>query len=243
MSKILLYDIETTPNLSYTWAKYQQDVIAFKNEWELLSFSYKWLGEKEIYAVGRDNFTEEALTLRLHQLFDEADVLIAHNGDKFDQKKVNAKFLEYGLNPPAPYKSVDTLKIAKRYFKLNSNKLDDIGALLGVGRKVQTGGFSLWLGCMENDPKAWVKMLRYNKQDVILLEKIYKKLLPWIDNHPALNVIGSRPQSCPKCGHSKLEARGWAVTKVAKRRRYQCKGCGGWSQGRTSHRTEVMYVN
>lgn len=243
MSRVLVYDIETSPNLAYVWGKYQQDVIAFKQEWELLSFSWKWLGESKVYAVGRNGYDEETLVLRLHELFTQADVVIAHNGDKFDQKKCNAKFLEYSLDPPSPYKSVDTLKVAKRYFKLNSNKLDDIGSILGVGRKVQTGGFSLWLGCMENDPKAWVKMLRYNKQDVVLLEKIYLKLRPWMDNHPALNVIDDRPQSCPKCGHSKLEARGWAVTKVAKRRRFQCQSCGGWSQSRNSVRTDVQFVN
>jgi hypothetical protein len=81
MTKILIYDIETTPNLAYVWGKWQQDVIQFKQEWTLLSFSYKWLDEKKTIAVGQDNFTEEALVLRLHQLFSEADVLIAHNGD------------------------------------------------------------------------------------------------------------------------------------------------------------------
>lgn len=239
----MLYDLEVSPSLGYVWQKWQTDVIEFKQEWELLSFAYKWLGEKQTIAVGRDQFTEEQLVLRLHQLLSEADIVIGHNSNSFDNRMINAKFLEYGLNPPAPYKSVDTLKVAKRYFRLLSNKLDDLGNKLGVGRKVQTGGFSLWLGCMENDPKAWAKMLRYNKQDVVLLEKIYLKLRPWMDNHPALNVIDDRPQSCPKCGHGKLEARGWAVTKVARRRRWQCKGCGGWSQGRLSVRTEMQFVN
>lgn len=244
MTKILIYDIETSPNLAYVWGKWQQDVIAYKQEWELLSFSYKWLGEKKTYAVGQNQFTEEHLVLRLHQLFTEADVVIAHNGNKFDQRKVNAKFLEYGLEPPMPYKAVDTLLVAKRYFALNSNKLDDLGKILGIGRKAETGGFSLWLGCMNGDEKAWAKMLRYNKQDVVLLEKVYLKLRPWIDNHPALNVIGDKPDACPKCEVSgKMQARGWANTKVARRRRYQCTACGGWSQGRYGEKTHTQYVN
>lgn len=244
MAKILIYDIETSPNLAYVWGKWQQDVIAFKSEWELLSWSAKWLGEKQIIAVGRDNFSEEILVRRLHQLFDEADVVIAHNGDQFDQKMMNAKFIQFGLTPPSPYRSIDTKKVAKRYFRFNSNKLDDLGALLGLGRKVQTGGFSLWLGCMNNDKKAWAKMLRYNKQDVVLLEKIYLKLRPWIDNHPGVNIIDGINDGCPKCGAKKMHKRGTRkINKTTTVQRFQCQSCGGWSQGRITDRSMVQYVN
>ena len=74
----------------------------------MLSFSYKWLGERKTISVGRNNFSEEALVLRLRQLFDEADIVVAHNGNSFDIKMRNAKFIEFGLTPPSPYKSIDT---------------------------------------------------------------------------------------------------------------------------------------
>lgn len=244
MAKILIYDIETSPNLAYVWGKWQQDVIAFQSEWELLSWSAKWLGEKKTIDVGRNQFSEEVLVRRLHQLFDEADIVIAHNGDQFDQKMMNAKYIQFGLQPPSPYRSIDTKKVAKRYFRFNSNKLDDLGALLGLGRKVQTGGFSLWLGCMNNDTKAWKTMLRYNRQDVLLLEKVYLKLRPWIENHPALNVIDDIQNGCPKCGSTKMHRRGTRkVNKTTTVQRYQCQKCGGWSQGRSTERAHVQYVN
>lgn len=243
MPNILIYDIETTPNLGYVWGKWQQDVIQFKSQWELLCFSYKWLGDKQVNVLGRDVGSEKDLVLHLHEAFNLADVVIAHNGDQFDQKMMNAKFIEYGLNPPSPYKSIDTKKVAKRYFRFTSNKLDDIGDLLGVGRKLQTGGFELWLGCMQNDPKAWKKMKQYNKQDVVLLEQIYLKLRPWIDNHPSVALIDGEMHSCPKCGSDKLQSRGYRYTKVAKQRRYQCMNCGGWCQGRYTEATSMEYVN
>lgn len=243
MSNILFYDIETTPSLGYVWGKYQQDVVQFKEEWELLSFSWKWLGDSKTHVIGRDELSEEKMVRVLHELFTNADIVIAHNGDRFDQRKSNAKFIQFGLTPPEPYKSIDTRKVAKKYFMFNSNKLDDLGNLLGVGRKVQTGGFDLWLGCMQNDPKAWAKMKRYNKQDVILLEKIYKKLRPWIDNHPSVALIDDRLNSCPKCGSTHMQSRGYAFTKVAKRRRYQCQDCGGWSQGRSTEATNTEFIN
>lgn len=243
VAKVLFYDIETTPNLGYVWGKYEQDVIEYQSEWELLSFASKWLGEKSVSAVGRNTHTEKELVEALHAKLDEADVVIAHNGDRFDQRKANAKFIEFGLLPPTPYKTVDTLKVARRYFAFNSNKLDDLGRVLGLGRKKQTGGFALWKGCMDNNPAAWRTMIRYNKQDVTLLEKVYLKLRPWIENHPPMNVLNDRPTACPKCSsEDTMQARGWATTKVAKRRRYQCTGCGGWCQGRHSTKTDVQYV-
>lgn len=242
-AKFLFYDLETGPNLAYVWGKYQQDVIAFKEEWELLSFSYKWLGEKETYAIGRNTHTEEELVKVLHGLFDTADTVIAHNGDSFDQKMANAKFIQFGLTPPSPYRSIDTKKVAKRYFRFTSNKLDDLGSRLGLGRKVETGGFSLWLGCMAGDEKAWKKMLRYNKQDTKLLERIYLKFRPWIENHPAINILEG-VDGCPKCGSNKLEKRGTRkVNKTSTVQRYRCKNCGGWCQSRQNIQANITYVN
>lgn len=243
-AKILLYDIETSPNLGYIWGKWEQNVIEYETEWELLSVAHKWLGQRTVEAYGQDTMSQEDLVKHVHGLFESADVVIAHNGDRFDQRKMNAKFIEFGLMPPEPYKTVDTLKVAKKYFAFNSNKLDDLGRILGVGRKVSTGGFALWKGCMQGDPAAWKKMLRYNKQDVALLEKVYTKLRPWIDNHPALNTMTDRPTACPKCNtEGKMQARGFATTKIAKRQRYQCGGCGGWCQGRHNFKTDVQFVN
>lgn len=242
--KILFYDIETSPNLGYVWGKWEQNVIEYQSEWELLSVAHKWMGERAVQAIGQDTKTEKEIVEHVHGLFTEADIVVAHNGDKFDQRKMNAKFIEFGMDPPEPYKTIDTLKVARKYFAFNSNKLDDLGNILGVGRKVSTGGFELWKGCMRGDPAAWKKMLRYNKQDVALLEKIYLKLRPWMDNHPALNMLSDKPSACPKCNvEDKMQARGWANTKVSKKRRYQCQGCGGWCQGRHSVRTDVQYTN
>jgi DNA polymerase elongation subunit (family B) len=228
--KVLLYDIETAPNLSYTWGKYEQDVIAFEQESYILSFSAKWLGGKQItkglcdypnYRPGKAN--DKALVTELYNLIDQADIVIAHNGDRFDIKKMNGRFLYHGLTPPAPYKTVDTLKVARRYFALNSNKLDDLGELLDVGRKVKHPGFELWLGCMNGDPKAWDLMKRYNKQDVILLEAVYEKLKPWIQNHPTPK---DGLVDCPNCHSTHFQKRGMDFSRGTKYQRAKCQDCG-----------------
>jgi DNA polymerase elongation subunit (family B)/predicted RNA-binding Zn-ribbon protein involved in translation (DUF1610 family) len=237
--KIVLFDLETSPNLSYTWAKYQQDVIAFQQEWELLCFCYKELGKKKVHSVSQENLSEEQVVKALWEVLDGADVVIAHNGDRFDIKKANAKFLEHGLTPPSGYATVDTYKVAKRYFSFNSNRLNDISQLLELGEKVPTGGFELWLGCMRGESQSWKKMVEYCKQDVNLLEKVYLELRPWMTNHPNHNVFTGESHSCPICGSKHTQKRGFSITRVGKRQRYQCQECGGWSVGEII-RTEVV---
>jgi DNA polymerase III, epsilon subunit and related 3'-5' exonucleases len=250
-SKILVYDIETTPSLGWVWGKYQQDVIEFKEEWHLLCFAYKWLGEEETHVVSLPQFPQYAtdpendfyVVAKLWSLFNEADVVIAHNGNKFDQRKAHARFIIHGFEPPAPYKQIDTLLTAKRYFGFNSNKLDDLGEVLGVGRKVKTGGFDLWHGCMQGNTDAWAKMEEYNKQDVSLLENVYIKLRPWMDNHPGRNIMEGKLDACPKCGENTLVKRGIRFNKSTTSQRYKCVSCGGWCHSRKSTNSLPLVVN
>jgi hypothetical protein len=252
-ARVLIYDIETSPNLGYVWGMYEQNVIQYESEWHMLSFAYKWLGERTTHVVTladfkgyeKDMSNDYNLVATLWELFNEADVIIAHNGDAFDQKKSNARFAVHGFTPPSPYKQIDTLKVARKYFKFNSNKLGDLGAILGLGRKAETGGFATWLGCMRGDPKAWAKMAKYNKQDVVLLEKVYLKLRPWMDNHPAMNLLSGNMTACPKCTRGPLQKRGTSITKTLTYQRYQCTACGGWSRSRLADSApeKVHYVN
>jgi RNase_H superfamily len=243
--RVLLWDIENSPNLAWVWGKYDQDVVKFEQEWHLLSVAWKWRGEKKTHVLGLDDFPsayrkdptdDYYLAWEAHQLLDEADVVIAHNGDRFDTRKTQARLLIHGFDPPSPFRSVDTLKVAKQHFMFNSNKLGDLGETLGLGEKVDTGGFKLWLGCMRGDPKAWALMKKYNRQDVVLLEKVYERMLPWINNHPNMALIGDRPESCPKCfSEAGMIIRGYhKYHGVTKARVFQCRGCGGYSHHRLS---------
>lgn len=252
-ARTLIYDIETAPNLAYVWGKWQQDVIDYYSQWYMMCISWRWLGEDKTYVKALDDFpmyqkdrtNDYELVKYLRNLFDEADIIIAHNGNSFDQKKSNARFLVHDLPVPSSYKQIDTKLVAKRYFNFNSNKLDDLGKILGLGEKINTGGFSLWLGCMAGDKKAWNKMKKYNKQDVVLLEKVYLKMRPWIENHPGINMIENRPHACPKCGGERMQSRGLRFSKTNYHRRFQCQDCGGWSHLRVAEKTveKVKYVN
>jgi len=239
--KILLFDIETASNIAYVWGKWEQNVIAYQKEWYMLSFSAKWLGEKKYITKGlcdyksfkKDRTDDKELVKDLWELFNEADIIIAHNGDSFDIKKSNARFAYHKLNPPAPYKTVDTKKVAKKYFSFNSNSLTDLGEHFKLGKKLETGGFDLWLGCMAGDKKSWKTMLDYNKQDVVLLEKVYLKLRNWMTNHPRLEENKEGEYICSVCGGKHMQKRGFGITRTSRYQRLQCQSCGAWDRGDT----------
>lgn len=237
--KILLYDIETTPNLAYVWGKWQQDVIAYEEEWHILSFAYKWLGQKKVYCRSLRDYndkpgSDKLLVKDLWKLFEKADILIAHNGDAFDQKKSNARFVFWKMRPPSPYRTIDTLKIARKYFKFNSNKLNDLAKILNIGSKVKHIGFDLWLGCMQNKAAAWKIMVKYNKHDVTLLELVYLRLRVWAEHTPSIAAF-NRPDACPTCGSTRpLKSNGWRYMKTRRHRKYKCMDCGKYCTDTTA---------
>ena len=236
--KVLLYDLETSPNIGYTWGKWEQNVIQIIKERQIISFAWKWLGDAGVKVLALPDFKEykndqdnnRPLVVELHNLFNDADVTVGHNVIDFDDRRSNSDFLRHGLKPPPPHKSVDTLRVARSKFDLNSNKLDDLGALLGLGRKVKHPGFEMWEGCLRGDPKSWALMKKYNKGDVVLLEKIYYELRPWMTNHPNMTIPDAL-DGCPACRSRKLESRGWVYNSIGKKKRYLCLDCNKWCQG------------
>ena len=244
--KILLLDIETSPNLAHVWGLWNVNVGTN----QLLESSYtmcwaaKWYGEKQVMFSSIVEDGEGKMIAEIYKLLDEADVVIHYNGKKFDIPTLNKEFLLHGLPPPAPYKQIDLLRVAKSQFRFPSNKLDYVAQRLGLGKKVKHEGHELWIKCMNNDESAWKRMERYNKQDVNLLEKVYNRLMPWIKSHPNHNLYGTSQHNCPTCGSDKLQRRGFSHSITGTSQRWQCTSCGSWSQSVKSIRdTEVKSLS
>lgn len=123
---------------------------------------------------------------------------------------------------------MDTLKVAKKYFRFSSNKLDELGNYLQEGRKESTGGFETWLGCRRGDKKSWNKMKTYNARDVVLLENVYLRLRPFIRDHVSM-FKGN--EVCTVCGSKDIQSRGYRMTKVGRYKRYHCQSCSSWTSG------------
>ena len=233
--KILIIDIETSPIVAYTWGpKWEANLLEVNEESQIMCFSAKWLTGKQVtkglsdYPGYKKNvINDKHIVADIHKLLDDADMVVTQNGISFDHKVINARFLANGMAPPSPYKMVDTKIEAKKYLKLASYSLDDMGQYFGLGRKIENGGFGLWKLCIAGNSKAWNLMKKYNAQDVLLTEKVYLKIRPFMKTHPNFSVLNNK-NNCPKCGSSKIQLRGSAMTSSMMYQRAQCQGCGGW---------------
>lgn len=236
--KILLFDIENAPLVTWSWGIHEDPSHStkfVKDDWYIMCWSAKWLDDKNVITCALPDFEynykkpcDKEILKKLWNLLDEADVVIAHNGFKFDRRKANARFLIHGMTPPSPYKMIDTLRVARSNFMFTSNKLGDLGNYLGVGSKVDTGGFDLWIDCMAGKKRAWDKMVRYCKNDVILLEKVYKKLRPYISNHPNMSMA-LNGFKCKHCGSTRFKVARTRTQSFGLSKHILCYDCGKYT--------------
>ncbi len=203
---------------------------------EIMSFAYKWLGEKDVHYYDTQFHKEEEILPFLIEALDAADIVVAHNGNKFDLPTIQGRALVAGLKPPSPYKTVDTLLVSRYEFNFPSNSLEYLSAVLGVDQKgahKEFPGFELWAECLKGNGKAWKELRIYNIQDVDTLEQVYLKMRPWMKRHPNIGVFEElEVPICPKCGSKHIQWRGYTHTEVSKFKRFQCQDCFGWSRTR-----------
>lgn len=249
--KILLFDIETAPILAHVWGLWNNNVglDQIQEDWYMLSWSAKWLGEPEIYSDCLFNYPEDFkedpnndrnIVTTLYKMLDQADIIIGHNVKKFDIKKSTARFLKWGFKPLSSYRVIDTLEIAKKEFNLSSNKLDFLATYLGLPNKVSHEGHKLWVKCMQGDPEAWNTMLDYNEYDTELLEDIYLIIRPWFKQHPNVAVYyNDFKVRCTTCGSDDVELTGNSVyTNLSKFGEYRCNCCGKVSRDANNRLTK-----
>lgn len=188
--KILLLDIETSAMIGDTFRYYNDGPLAHIRKYSgILSFAYKWYGQKRIHFESQQGSTERKLIKKLKLVLDKADIVVAHNGKAFDIKKSRAFMVMKGIPPHSPFAALDTKTEAKKWFSFDSNSLDNLADMLGVGRKLPHPGYSMWLGCERGNAKSWALMKKYNKHDVSpLLEGVLDKMKPWIIATPQLTV-------------------------------------------------------
>ena len=232
--RILTLDIENSPNLAHVWSLFNQNVslAQLQDTAKVISVAAKWYGDKEVLFYSDHHNGHAEMIQAIHALVSEADLIVGYNSAGFDMKHLNREFILAGLNPPAPYKNVDLLQTVRKQFKFASGKLDHVAQQLGLGKKTAHAGHELWVKCMAGDDAAWDKMRKYNKQDVVLTEKLYDRLRAWIPNHPHLSMFTGAEWGCPVCGNKDLSKfrDGTSYANVQRYRLYQCP-CGHWVRG------------
>lgn len=234
--KVLYLDIETSPILAHVWRIWDENIglNQIKADWSVIAWSAKWRGSSKImYKDQRHskNLEDDSKLLKeIWGLIDEADIIVTQNGKRFDEPKLNARFIMNGMKPPRKPKHLDTCEIARRKFGFTSNKLEYMTDKLNKKYKklVHRGnytGFELWRACLSGDMKAWRTMETYNKHDVLALEELFEKLLPW-DSAINFDVYCDDETWHCSCGSTEFKKRGFFYTAAGKYQRYKCMSCG-----------------
>lgn len=232
MTRKLILDIETKPMTLRGFGLRDQNfsIDQIVDAGGMLSFAAQWEGERKVHFHSVWGDGERQLIRLAGQFLDEADAVIGWNSQKFDTRWIQGQQARFKFSRASPFANVDLMRSARRYFALPSYKLDFVANFLGLGRKLDTGGFSLWAGVMEGDDSARRLMQKYNIYDTKLTGEVFARMLAggWVHGLPNCAIHGD--YTCPSCGGTKLQARGYSHSKTRSYKRWQCGTCHSWSQ-------------
>lgn len=232
--KILLIDCETSPLEALVFGIWNVNIglNQIVKDTSLMSIAWKWAGEKTIHceSVSASSPRNDLKLAKLAQkLISESDLVIAHNLDRFDMPVMKGRMLVHDLDPPPQPRGIDTLKIARRHFKLTSNKLEHLANVLNLPiKKMVTrkfDGMTLWTESLKGNKAALAEMREYNKRDVEVLEAVYHKLVRW-EPRISFDVYSQELANVCTCGNDKWQENGHAYTAKGKFKRYKCTKCG-----------------
>ena len=235
--KILHLDIESKPNLVWTWGLFKQNIglNQIAKPGGLLCFASTWDdGSKPTFLSEWDDGLD-SMVEKIWSLLEEADAVCGFNSNRFDITMINREFLLRGMPPPSSYRKIDLLKVARKNFKFNSNKLDNLVQELGLGQKASHAGFSMWTDVMSGCKKAQKQMKIYNMRDTDLLPKLYNRLLAWNDTHPNHALFSDKEGVvCTNCGGTDIKKNGVEHLATQSYQRYRCNTCATPLRGRST---------
>lgn len=230
--RVLVVDIETKYLLMEGWGLFNQNfsVDQIAEDWSILSYSAKWYDEEDVIYSDITEKTEDDILQELHNLLDEAHFVIAHNGRRFDLKKIRARMVTRGFKPYSPVRIIDTLEIAKAEFGFTSNKLLYLTRLLcKKNQKSAHGKFSghlLWKEFLKGNPEAIEEMRLYNILDVVSLQELFDIMAPWSSKLPQFDVFKK------EINLDEWEEQGYYYSNLGKYKQYRHKVTGQYRRGR-----------
>lgn len=246
--RILEFDIETSPALSWHYGLFDQNISikSVVQQPRMIAFSAKWYGKKPVKFFSEYHHSRKTMLEEMHTLLDEADVVTGWNSRRFDTKWVNSELVVEGFTPPSPYKQLDLLTETKRSFRFLSYKLDYVAERLLDDKKIDYNMLEMWVKVSNPETseadrrREWDAMARYAKKDTALMEPLLEELLPWIKMpHPVKNQDDPDVPLCHNCGSKNVHRRGRARTLTGSYARYQCE-CGSWLRGTTRENASTV---
>jgi hypothetical protein len=255
-AKILVLDVETQRAIVETFSIWRPFIHIDRviKPTRLLCFAAKWRGSDEIiFKHAWDDDNPESYTRMLQAAYDllnEADIVVTWNGDRFDIQWFESELGRLELGRPAPYKSLDLIKINKRWFKGGqmSMKLDWSSRQWLKDQKLPHSGTDLWhdirYGTRAERRAAQKTMKEYNIQDVNLTERLLERYLPYATgiNLALYEDNDDGKLHCTKCFSTNLKRDGVKLyrTTAFSYQMHRCKDCGATSRGKRSKLTTEL---
>ena len=246
--KIIIFDLETLPNLPEVlkvWCQLSNypGLTMKATITSIICAGWKQYGHKKTHCINAWDFKgrwkrnvndDYSVCKKIYDVLKNADAVVTHNGKRFDWKFLQTRLLYHGLPTLSKIHHIDTCMVARANLFAFNNRLGTLGKLLANDDKLENGGWDLWVQVHGKKKSAMKLMTKYCKQDVNLLEKIFKRLIPLINNMPNRNLFRSQKKIkentrvCPNCGESKLHFNGWRHTQTQSYQRLRCDSCGSY---------------
>ena len=238
--RILLFDIESMPDLDMVMHHLPQmsdypglTLKASINS--VVCFGYKIFGEAKTHCLNawdypgwKNSVNDDFMLLKaISEIMVDADAVVSHNGKRFDWKFIQTRLVKHGLPPLPKIIHIDTCQLAKTHLMTFNNRLQTLAKFMTKTEKLENTGWQLWERVIKRDKKAMELMTRYCKQDVNVLNEVFKVLRPFATNIPNYNKSRqTEAQVCPNCGSTRLMTHGTYVRKNHVQKRFLCKDCG-----------------
>lgn len=124
---------------------------------------------------------DKELVKQVCKLVRDHDVIVAHNGSRFDIPMLRTRALRWRLTPLKDVKLVDPCTIAFRKFKLASNRLDRIADYAGIKAEKTPVRMSVWADAMLNgDKRAMNYIVKHCERDIEVLSAVLEVVKPFI---------------------------------------------------------------
>ena len=249
----LIYDLEVSAAIGEFYPpEYKTRIQRVLRPQLLIGFSYRWASEgkkgKTHYLDLRDSSTykldplgQRELTKALHDLFEHAAYTLAYNGDGFDKPMAQTFFVREGFKS-RKMPTIDPCKVARKEFRLSSNRMDNVAAELGIKRKLNIdlrGDTAAFLD--EGDERAANRIKRYCVRDTNVLYDIDQIIRVYATTYLNLANLQDEYDACPRCQSTEhmVEVKGrFFFTNANRYRRWVCEektgGCGYRARERRS---------
>ena len=203
--KILFFDLELSQAIATVWNTGKQYVGHHQliEPQKIISYHWKWSDSDKVQNMdwGLHKQCDKKIIKQIKKDFDRADLIVAHNGNRFDMKKVYGRAMYHGIILNPKYVTFDTMVEVKRLASLPSYSLAFLCKHFGLPFKLDSGGKATWDQVQfDKSREALDHLLYYGDGDITSLEALYYHIRPYTQAKIHAGVLrGGERYHCPSC--------------------------------------------